>query len=444
MLLPLAAYAVLQARAGLPGKVRVHGYLVEPGEAGVARLRSFSQQWALEPLTLRAGPYVLSHTRAELGASLPTERACARVLSLGLGQPSGVDLSSLWGLRGGEQEFDLAPVIVRSTLVFRLLELRRRVERLPVPGMIMGDGTVLAGIPGFTIDFASAIAAVEQALQTDQTDVELIGRNVPPPAAVKYGTDSVGHFTYSMVTFETKYRTLGPAAGRAHNVEAAAAHLDGVVIAPGGDLSFNAIVGERSYARGFAKAKEIAARRIVDGVGGGVCQVAATLHAAAFLGGFDLPEYQPHSRPAHYIELGLDTMVSWPAQDMRIANPYPFPVRVRARAADGSLRINLEGASKPHFVEWSTRILSRVKPGTQHVVDKRLPAGESEVIQDAIDGLTVRRVRTIYLPTGPRREESILKYPPNDRIIAIGSKSSRARQAPAAAGRRSSLAIEDF
>ena len=444
VLLPGLFYLALNAAAYQAGKVWVRGYVVERGAAGVAALRLYGQQWPLEPVTLHVGPYAMRYTRAELGASMPVERVCTRLSSLASAGLAGIDFGTLLRFNGRGVELELFPVIVRSSLAVRLSELRKRVEHQPIAGMIMADGSVLPGIPGFTIDFANAVDAVTRALYAEQSAVQIAGRSVAPPEPVRYGSDGPGRFTYSMVSFETKYRTTGPASGRAHNVEMAAARLDSVVIAPRGELSFNAVVGERSYARGFAGAKEIAARRIVDGIGGGVCQVAATLHAAAFLGGFDLPEYQPHSRPAHYIELGLDTMVSWPAQDMRIANPYPFPVRVRALARDGSLRITLEGAAKANFVEWSTRILSRVKPGVQQVIDDSLAPGESEVVQEAIDGLTVRRVRTIYLPTGPHREEAVLKYPPNDRIIAIGSNSGRTRRHAHQNERISRLMLDDF
>jgi vancomycin resistance protein YoaR len=444
LLLPLAAYAALHTRANLVGKVRVRGYMVERGAPGVTALRAYSQEWPRQYLTVRAGPYAMRYTRAELGASMPTERVCARILGLDRVAWTELDLASLWRADSRGLELQLSPVIAQTTLVAQMSELRRRVEHMPVPGMIMGDGNVLPGIPGFTLDLVDAVETVARALNSDQLEVELNGRSVAPPAPERYGSESVARFAYKMVTFETKYRTAGPAAGRAHNVEMAAAHLESVVIPPRGELSFNAVVGERSYARGFSNAKEIAARRIVDGVGGGVCQVAATLHAAAFLGGFDLPEYQPHSRPAHYIDFGLDTMVSWPAQDMRIANPYPFPVRVRASARDGVLRITLEGSGKAHFVDWNTRILARVRAGTQELIDDTLAADESEVIQEAIDGLTVRRVRTVYLPTGPRREESILKYPPNDRIVAVGSRSAHARSKLASSERISRLVLDDF
>ena len=437
-----AALYMLFAAADRATKVWVRGYVVDRGEPGAAALRIYGQQWPLEQMTLRVGPYVMHYTRAELGASMPVDRVCAQLRGL----DRGFDWGALWPFGRRKVELELSPLIVRSSLAYRLSELRQRVEHQPIAGVIMADGTLVPGIAGFTIDFVNAVDSVTRALHLDQLDVRLQGRSVAPPAAMPYGSDRLGRFDHRMVSFETKYRTAGPAAGRAHNVEMAANKLDGVVIAPRAELSFNAVVGERSYARGFATAKEIAARRIVDGVGGGVCQVAATLHAAAFLGGFDLPEYRPHSRPAHYIDLGLDTMVSWPAQDMRIANPYPFPVRVRATARDGTLRVTLEGAAKANFVEWSTRILSRIKGGIQHIEDNSLAPGESEVVQEAIDGLTVRRVRTIYLPTGPRREESILKYPPNPRIVALGSGSGRGRHRGKASTneRISNLLLDDF
>jgi vancomycin resistance protein YoaR len=124
-------------------------------------------------------------------------------------------------------------------------------------------------------------------------------------------------------------------------------------------------------------------------------------------------------------------MVAWPNQDMRIANPYPFAVRVNATASNGVLQVRLEGSGKPHPVEWNTEILQRTRAGTQQVTDPSLARGQTQVIQEAIDGLTVRRTRTIYWPTGPKTEESILRYPANDRIVAMG----RAGTATAAAAR---------
>jgi vancomycin resistance protein YoaR len=446
LLLPMAAYAALRLDADLLGDVRVRGLPIERGEAGVATLHDYANRWSKEQLAIHAGPYVANYARDQLGACLPTQRLSARLRSLGqTGLPSA-DLASLWASYTGGIDLAFTPSIDQTMLVARLSELRGRLERAPVPGMIMANGQALPGIPGVTLDLMQAIDQVEHALRNDMLEVALPIRNVPPPVPLVFGNDAAGRFGMVMMTYQTSYRSAGAAAGRAHNIETAVARLDGTVIEPGGDLSFNGIVGERSYRLGFASAKEIADKRIVNGVGGGVCQVAATLHAAAFLAGFDMPEYNPHSRPARYIPLGLDTMVAWPSQDLRIANPYPFAVRVRAQAQDGVLRMSLEGSGKPYLVEWNTQILQRIKPGTQELLDKTLAAGVSEQIQEPIDGLNVRRVRTIYRPTGAQREESMLRYPPNDRIIAIGSRSSRTLDQLASTRTRnaSRLDTEDF
>jgi vancomycin resistance protein YoaR len=445
LLLPVAAYAAMQFGVPLLGPVRLRGVRLRPGEAGVEAVRAYAARWSAENIELQAGPYKVRCTRAELGATLPVERITGYVFRLGRSGAPLEDIASLWTSHTGGIEVQLAPRIDQTTLVRRLSELRRRFERVPMPGMIMSDGNVLAGTPGLTIDMVTAVESVERALRSDAVSVQLGARSVPAPSPLVYGSERTMQFPETMVTFATKYRTGGAVSGRAHNIETAAQSLDGVVIAPGGELSFNAVVGERSYARGFAGAKEIAYRRIVDGVGGGVCQVAATLHATAFLGGFELTEYRPHSRPTRYIDLGLDTMVSWPNSDMRIANPYPFAVRVRTWTHDGVLQIRIEGSGRAYPVDWNTEILTRVKAKTQRVPDDRLDMDETEVLQEAIDGLTVRRNRIIYLPDGPKRESDVLTYPPNDRIVAVGESSGRPRrgnEAPELAAFRAEL--QDF
>jgi vancomycin resistance protein YoaR len=380
-------------------------------------------KWSNERVALHVGPYVARMTRLQLGASLPIETVTERLRVLGSTGNPFTDIAAFFESRTSGVELAVRPSIDYATLSQRIQDVRKQLERPAVPGTTLPDGRVLAGIPGVTINSVTATARVARALQDGATALQLDATILQPPRARSYVTNDAAAFNQRMIVVETTFRTGGPSAGRAHNIDLAAKAIDGAVLPPGGELSFNERVGERSYARGFATAKELANRRVVDGVGGGVCQVAATLHAAAFLSGLMLTDYRPHSRPVQYIDLGLDTMVTWPNQDMRIANSYPFPIRVRANARDGVLQVRLEGAGKAHPVEWNTTIVQRSKPGVQEVGDDSLRAGERVVVQSPIDGLLVRRVRTVYLPSGPRSEESMLRYPPTDRIVAVGGGS---------------------
>jgi vancomycin resistance protein YoaR len=237
---------------------------------------------------------------------------------------------------------------------------------------------------------------------------------------VRYDVPGRSLFEAVMYVFETKYNPGPASAGRAQNIELAVRAIDGTELLPGDVLSFNQTVGERSFERGFRGAPELSNKRVIEGIGGGVCQVAATLHAAAFLAGLDIPVYQPHSRPVGYIALGLDTMVSWPDRDLQVRNSYPFPVRIQATADGGVVRVTLLGADRPHAVEWDSRIVTRIPAGEAEERDPTLAASERKVVQDPIDGLVVERRRTIYFPTGPESVTATLHYPPNPRIIAVG------------------------
>ena len=435
---PAMLGVVLESGANMFGTIDVGGVVVSRDAAGASKLKQHAALWAKAPVTIHVGPYVARSTRGGLGAQLPVASMQSRLLGLGHSGNVLRDIGDFWSARDGGLKLAWRVEVAHDVLSECVREVRSKLERPPLPAVVLADGSTVPGRPGLTLNLMRAVDQATQGLRAGATEITIDTHSVAPLDPVRYvkGEQLPGQFGELLAQFETKYRTGGDAAGRARNIEIAAHALDGTVLEPGGELSFNESVGERSYERGFETAKELSNRRVVDGVGGGVCQVAATLHAAAFLAGFALPEYRPHSRPARYIEVGLDTMVAWPTQDLRIANAYPFPVRVRASAQDGVLQVQLQGAGKAHPVEWSKQILERITPGTQRIDDPSLASGYTQVVQEAIDGLVVRRRRTIYYPTGPSVEEVTLRYPPNDRIIAVGTGGGSAR----APDQRSALA----
>jgi vancomycin resistance protein YoaR len=166
-----------------------------------------------------------------------------------------------------------------------------------------------------------------------------------------------------------------------------------------------------------------------------VCQTAGTLHAAAFFGGLIVEEYRPHSRLNQfaYLRPGLDTMVAWPdhvtdvreTKDMRLRNPYPFPVLIRTalipeESGAATLRVELHGSARPFRVDYSFEELERVPSEEVRRPDVALARGQQQLQQEALSGLIILRRRTIYTPT--RRIEEVVKvaYPPTPRIVRVG------------------------
>ena len=113
----------------------------------------------------------------------------------------------------------------------------------------------------------------------------------------------LGNVTFDEVLgyFETRYTTDKKHEARTYNLRLAASKLDGHVIPPGATFDFNKVVGPRNEASGYKVAPVIAQGELVDGIGGGTCQIAGTLHGAVFFSGLEVLSRTPHTRPSAYI-----------------------------------------------------------------------------------------------------------------------------------------------
>jgi hypothetical protein len=228
-------------------------------------------------------------------------------------------------------------------------------------------------------------------------------------------------------SFETHFGRGGDQAPRATNIENAAKKLDGLVMEPGQLVSFNAVVGERSEANGFKMAWEIFKGEMRPGVGGGTCQVASTFHAAAFFGGMDVLERLPHSRPSAYIPMGLDSTVVWPSTDLKMRNPFPFPLVVHTLVTGNTLRVELLGKEKPLSVAFSRDTVA-VLPFERRVDEEPyVKPGKAIKKQGGIRGYRIRRIRTLTTLTAAgggeigsaRTEETFDFYPPTLEIYVV-------------------------
>jgi vancomycin resistance protein YoaR len=87
----------------------------------------------------------------------------------------------------------------------------------------------------------------------------------------------------------------GGAEARDTNISVGTELLNGELIAPGEEFSFNSAVGEITYDKGFMDGGVIENGIIGRAVGGGICQVSTTVFRAALLGGLPITEWWPHS-----------------------------------------------------------------------------------------------------------------------------------------------------
>ncbi|MCZ7682616.1 MAG: VanW family protein [Sandaracinaceae bacterium] len=408
----LAAYGAHALRRFEARTLTLDGVALPEGDPAPF-VRQLARDWYDTELSIDAGTTVVRASRRELGARLDVARAireiraargAAPLWTRALAMAAGHDGRFTWSFEVSEER-------VRAFTE----ELRRRTAVEPIPIDRESEGE-----PGATIELAGATRAITAALSSGALVTELPVRRIAAPEA-PIRSQRLARFTEVVSSYQTRYGFGGDLFGRATNIELAASRIDGARIAAGQELSFNELVGERSFERGFMPAVELArGGRRTEGIGGGICQVAATLHAAAFFGGLEILEHHPHTRESSYIEPGLDAAVSWPSRDVRIRNPHSFPLRVDASAYRGVLRIALMGAARAPHVEWSTRVISRVPRGVEREVDRNLPLGTETVLDEGEDGSLLERVRTVHWASGPATERVELRYPVVHRLVRAG------------------------
>jgi vancomycin resistance protein YoaR len=226
-----------------------------------------------------------------------------------------------------------------------------------------------------------------------------------------------GAFAVTIGEHRTHFPSHGRFAGRAANVRLAAERLDGIVLEPGQALSFNESVGHRTQEEGFEFAPVIANGQIKRGVGGGVCQVATTLHVAAVTAGLTILERRAHSRPSHYVDAGMDATVVDGRVDYRIANPYDFPIAVRMKTTDSDdLLVVITGAERVSETAFHSRRVRVLPIRERRVVDPTLPTGAEVVDREGREGLVVR----VVTERDGESHSEIVRYAPAPRIVRVG------------------------
>jgi len=135
------------------------------------------------------------------------------------------------------------------------------------------------------------------------------------------------------------------------NIKKAATSISGIILKSGQVFSLNDQAGPFSEERGFRPERAFREKGVVKEAGGGVCQLASTLYNAARNAGLDVVERVPHSRKVESVPPGHDATLAYGVADLKIKNPYPFPIKILSKISQGQLMIEIWGKELHHDLE---------------------------------------------------------------------------------------------
>lgn len=385
------------------------------------RLRRLAPQHARRPIVLRWPGGQRSVIPAALGVALDPVATAAALLSVGHQGPWSARVLLRWRARRERLDlpWQLSVARARALRFFRLLALE--LDRDPAaPRLDLEGRRVVPGRAGARLDPPRALASTETALRSGRDVVALPLLRLAPLADPSLaGVDIrqvLGHFV-------TVYSQADVDRDRAHNLRLVARRLDAQVLPPGGRFSFNETVGPRTEEQGYRTAAVIEQGELVDGMAGGACQLSSTLFAAAFFAGLDLLSSRPHTIPSSYTRLGLDAAVAYPATDLRLGNPYPFPVVFHVRVNQGQVRVEILGRQRPwRRVVFRREVKQREPFPELEREDPTLPRAQRVLVQHGVPGFLVERQRLFFgAASAPvRSEKRVLHYPANPALVHVG------------------------
>jgi vancomycin resistance protein YoaR len=313
------------------------------------------------------------------------------------------------------------PVVLgRGAGVATLLKLKDEVDRGPLDARFdLESKRLLPEQAGFFLDVYGTLAELERAAMSGAPEVRAVSDRKPPRlVAGQMGGVSFGEV---LGWFETRYAVDKKHEARTFNLRLAASKLDGHVILPGETFDFNDVVGPRDEANGYKVAPVIAQGELVDGIGGGTCQIAGTLHGAAFFSGLDIVERHPHTRPSFYIKMGLDATVVYPTITLRLRNSFEHPVVLHETVRDGVVRAEVLGPKRTRTVTFVRKIDDVVPFAEIERQDPKLPRGVRVLSQRGIPGFKTHRYRVVREGAFAVRERWNDSYPPTNQIIRVGT-----------------------
>jgi len=133
---------------------------------------------------------------------------------------------------------------------------------------------------------------------------------------------------------------------RTTNLRLAARKINGTVIMPGEEFSYNKVVGKRTISAGYKEAAIYQDGAVVDGVGGGICQVTTTLYNAAIKANMEITQRRNHMFIPSYVGGGKDATVAWGSTDFKFINSRDYPIKIEAAVSDGTCRVKIYGLRK--------------------------------------------------------------------------------------------------
>lgn len=217
---------------------------------------------------------------------------------------------------------------------------------------------------------------------------------------------------------------------RSTNLKIACQKINDKVILPGEIFSYNKALGKRTPAAGYKNAKVYENGQVVDGIGGGICQISSTLYNTVLKANLEIIERKNHMFVTSYTPAGTDATVAYGSIDFKFKNTRNYPIKIKASCSNGVATVSIYGIKEEneYQISFRTKTISTIPYTVKYVDDKNLAVGKEKISQSGANGL-ITETYIIKSLNGKVVSTKLLSkdtYNAMQKIILRGTKGSTA------------------
>lgn len=212
------------------------------------------------------------------------------------------------------------------------------------------------------VDFAISVDEAENLLETSEKEFSIPLKVLHPEVP----TNALGNeaFPELLGEFSTKYNTSET--DRTTNLRLAANKINNYVLLPGETFSYNNVVGERTIAAGYKEASVYENGKVVQGLGGGICQISTTLFNSVLFANLEIVELHNHQFVPSYTTAGRDATVVYGVKDFKFKNSRNHAIKITCSVTRGTANFKIWGFKED--TEYNVNVYANVTSRTSSYI----------------------------------------------------------------------------
>jgi vancomycin resistance protein YoaR len=219
--------------------------------------------------------------------------------------------------------------------------------------------------------------------------------------------------------------------GRKTNVSNGCSKINGTLLYPGDTFSVYDTISPFTEENGYATASAYANGKVVDSIGGGICQVSTTLYNAVIRAELEVTMRYNQSMLVSYVDPSDDAAIASGLKDFQFVNNLDDPVYIEGYCSGGVITMKIYGKeTRPsnRTISFESEVLSQVDPQVSYTLSDEYDAGTWKVMQSEHRG-TEARLWKIVTVDGVEESREVFNnssYRESPKEVTIGTKGGSA------------------